>query len=868
MENLVAGILAHVDAGKTTLSEGLLYVAGEIRRVGRVDHRDAFLDTHKIEREKGITIFSKQAVMRLGDYNMTLLDTPGHVDFSTETERTLSVLDCAILVVSGTDGVQSHTETLWRLLRRYNVPTFVFVNKMDLALRTRAELTAELCNRLGPGFVDFTVENEDFFEALSLCDDGIMEKFLEGGNIERSDISAAIAARKVFPCRFGSALKMEGVREFADVFLRYVTPPAYGPEFGARVFKISEDEQKNRLTHMKITGGSLKVRSLVSEGDEAEKINQIRIYSGAKFKAVDEVKAGEVCAVMGLNIVGAGEALGAERAAAPPVLEPVLSYSVILPPGLDPHTALKNLRQLEQEEPQLHIVWDEQHREIHVRLMGAVQLEVLARLYADRFGMELSFGRGKIAYKETVAAPVVGVGHYEPLRHYSEVHLLLEPAARGSGLNFAADCPEEILEKNWQRLVLTHLQERQFVGVLTGSPITDMKITLVSGRASKKHTEGGDFRQATYRAVRQGLRSTENVLLEPWYSFTLEIPAESVGRAMNDIQMMGGSLSLPDVGTEAAVLRGRAPVSEMWDYAAEVVSYTKGTGRLSCLPDGYEVCHNADEVIAEIGYDCDADIANTADSVFCAGGAGFAVPWYEVRNHMHAESGFSFGGEEEAPKREQLRSMARDYVSRAADDAELIRIFERTYGPIKRDERYAVRRESVPAQPKKEKYRPQTPMPTGPEYLLVDGYNVIFAWEELKEIAEENLEAAREALIDTLSNYKGFSRFEIIIVFDAYRVKGQRREVEHVGNLDVVYTKEAETADMYIEKVTHQLSKNHRVRVATSDNLEQVIILAGGALRLSAAELRAEVRQAESAIREILRMTDADKPVEHITWEE
>ena len=860
MKRLVIGILAHVDAGKTTLSEGLLLTAGEIRKAGRVDHGDAFLDTHKIEKEKGITIFSKQAVLRFDDAELTLLDTPGHVDFSTETERTLNVLDYAILVVSGTDGVQSHTETLWRLLGRYKVPVFVFVNKMDISRRTRAELIAELNNRLGKGFVDFTVPgSEELEENLAIFDDEIAEKFLEGEKIGDEDISRAVTKRRVFPCCFGSALKMQGIEAFVNVLLSHSPQPGWGKEFGARVFKISEDERGERLTHMKITGGELRVRETVTQGETAEKINQIRIYSGTKYKAVDRAQAGEVCAVTGLSQAAAGEGLGLEHTASEPVLEPVLSYRVELPAGTDPHVALKNFRQLEQEEPQLHIGWNEQHREIHVRLMGAVQLEVLGRLVKERFGMDISFGHGSIAYKETIAAPVEGVGHYEPLRHYAEVHLLLEPGLPGSGLSFATDCSEDILDRNWQRLILTHLQEKQHLGVLTGSPITDMKITVVGGRAHKKHTEGGDFRQATYRAVRQGLRSAEPVLLEPWYSFRLEIPAENIGRAMNDLQQMGAEFSQPETEGEFAIISGSAPVSEMRDYQAEVTGYTKGRGRLRCLHGGYKPCHEAERVIAEIGYDCDADLDNTADSVFCAGGAGFLVPWHQVRSYMHTDSGFSFGQEE--PEPETVRSMAMDYVARVAEDEELIKIFERTYGPIKRD-RYAMEtRKEPPA--KQPHYKAKKP-PSGPEYLLVDGYNIIYAWEELSKLAEENLELARSALIDILSNYKGFCGKEIIAVFDAYRVKGSRREVEHIGSIDVVYTKEAETADMYIEKVTHELSRNHRVRVATSDNLEQVIILAGGALRMSAMELRQEVHRAEEAIRTIIREVNLSVPKERI----
>lgn len=863
-KKLVIGILAHVDAGKTTLSEGLLYKAGEIRRLGRVDHRDAFLDTHAIEREKGITIFSKQAVLHFGDVEITLLDTPGHVDFSTETERTLSVLDYAILVISGTDGVQNHTETLWRLLSRYKVPVFVFINKMDISRRTREELVTELNNRLGHGFVDFSGDGgENFSDALAMCDDIIMERFLETGEIPNEEIIRAVSERKIFPCCFGSALKMYGIDEFIQTVLDYTRRVEYKSEFGARVFKISEDEQGSRLAHMKITGGRLKVREAVLGEDWEEKATQIRIYSGSKYKSIDEAEAGTVCAVTGLSCVRAGEGLGFEKDAFLPLLEPVLSYRIELPPGSEPHTVLQKLRRLEQEEPELNVMWDERHREIYVRLMGEVQLEVLGRLIKDRFGMEVGFGKGSIAYKETIASPAEGVGHYEPLRHYAEVHLLLEPGKPGSGLIFSSDCSEDVLDKNWQRLIMTHLHEKQHLGVLTGSPITDMKITLIAGRAHKKHTEGGDFRQATYRAVRQGLKSAESVLLEPWYSFRLEVPAENIGKAMTDLQRIGAEFTPPETDGENAVIKGSAPVSAMRDYPSEMIAYTRGKGRLSCILKGYEPCLNAKEVIESIGYDSEADLENPADSVFCSGGAGFTVKWDKVRDYMHVESGFSFGGDSARTER-KMQSMAMDYVSRVADDEELIKIFERTYGPIRRDITQAVRTRREPAENGEWKAKKA---PTGPEYLLVDGYNVIFAWDELREISENSLEDARTALIDILSNYKGFCQREIIVVFDAYRVKGSRREVERVGNIDVVYTKEAETADMYIEKVTHELSKNHRVRVATSDNLEQVIILGGGALRMSAAELRAEVMNAEAAIREILRRAEAEKPVEHIKIE-
>ncbi len=860
MKKLVVGILAHVDAGKTTLSEGLLFTAGELRSLGRVDRRSTFLDNHEIERERGITIFSKQAVLKLGEAEVTLLDTPGHADFSAEAERTLGILDCAVLVISGCDGVQTHTETIWRLLERYRVPVFVFVNKMDISLRDKSSLLAELNSRLGDGFTDFGMSREALFDALSMTDEKIMECFLETGSIDDDEISRAVAERKIFPCCFGSALKMRGVEDFAKLLARFAPNPEYGEKFGAKVFKISEDEHGERLAHMKITGGTLKTRDVVSGASWEEKVNRIRIYSGAKYKSVSEVGAGTVCAVTGLTQVHAGDGLGFEKDSPLPLLEPVLSYKIILPEGADPFTALKCFRRLEQEEPELHIVWNERLREISVGLMGEVQLEVLARLVKDRFGMDIAFGEGSIAYRETISSAVEGVGHYEPLRHYAEVHLLLEPAPRGSGLEFASDCGEDVLDRNWQRLILTHLREKQHIGVLTGSPITDMKITLVAGKAHKKHTEGGDFRQATYRAVRQGLKCAESVLLEPWYSFRMELPSSCIGRAMNDLRLMGAEFSAPDNDGETACIKGSAPVSAMRSYPAEIAAYTRGKGRISLASKGCAPCKNSAEVIAEIGYDSDSDLENPADSVFCSGGAGFTVKWNEVKNYMHISSGFSFGG---SHGKSDARSMAMDYVRRAADDDELIKIFERTYGPIRRDS-YSMRTRREPSVPKQEKSPHAKPVPAGEEYLLVDGYNIIFAWDNLKKLAETDLSAARGALTDILSNYKGFCQKEIILVFDAYKVKGSVREIEKIGNIDVVYTKEAETADMYIEKVTHELSRSHRVLVATSDSLEQVIIMGGGALRISASELKAEIDEAEKAVRDILRGMDAEKPRQYM----
>ena len=851
-KQIVLGILAHVDSGKTTLSEAMLYRAGVTRRLGRVDHKDAFLDTDALEKARGITIFSKQALLTAGDTDITLLDTPGHVDFSTETERTLQVLDYAVLVVSGTDGVQSHTETLWRLLRRYHVPTFVFVNKMDLPGMERQELLAQLNRRLGEGFVDFGAEQADRDEALALCDENLMDRMLDAGQLQDADLIPAIARRHVFPCWFGAALKLEGVDALLDGLDRYTRPAPALEAFGAKVFKVSQDEQGARLTWLRVTGGELKVKAqLTGEADGepwAEKANQLRLYSGAKYTLTEAIGPGQVCAVTGLTKARPGEGLGAERDSDLPVLEPVLSYQVLLPEGADVHAALGKLHRLEEEEPQLHVVWNETLGEIHVQLMGEIQLEVLRSLLAERFGLEVEFGPGGILYKETITEPMEGVGHYEPLRHYAEVHLKLEPLPRGSGMQFAADCREEVLDKNWQRLVLTHLEEKQHLGVLTGSPLTDVKITLIAGRAHLKHTEGGDFRQATYRAVRQGLMLAKSQLLEPWYAFRLEVPAENIGRAMSDIQRMEGTFDPPESGEETAVLTGFAPVSTMRSYPMEVVSYTRGRGHLSLTLDGYRPCHNAQEVIAAIGYEPEHDLDNPADSVFCAHGAGFVVPWDQVRSHMHVDSGW---GKSTRPEQEaavpQRRAMA--YRATLEEDAELLKIFERTYGPIKRDPLAAFR--SVQKRDRPDFAAEQWEI--APEYLLVDGYNIIFAWDELNALSKESLDAARHKLMDILCNYQGFQKCVLILVFDAYRVPGSPGSIEQYHNIHVVYTKEAETADMFIERVTHEIGRNRRVRVATSDGMEQIIILGHGALRVSARMFHEEVQNVEKQIRALVQ---------------
>ena len=851
MKRLVIGILAHVDAGKTTLSEALLYQTGALKKLGRVDHRDAFLDTFALERERGITIFSKQAELMLPDTAVTLLDTPGHVDFSAEMERTLQVLDCAVLVVSGTDGVQAHTETLWRLLARRRIPTFIFINKMDIQSTDRAALLAELKSRLDAGCVDFGAP-DSMAEELAVCDETVLEHYLESGKISESDIASLTASRKVFPCYFGSALKLDGVEALLDGIDRYAQAPQYGERFGARVFKIARDGQGNRLTYLKITGGSLAVRSQLSgeeDGGWQEKVNQIRVYSGEKYQAIEKAESGMVCAVTGLTHTRPGMGLGSAVGAMPPVLEPVLNYRVGLPEGCDAHVMLQNLRQLEEEDPQLRVVWNERLGEIHLQLMGEVQLEILTRLIADRFGVEVSFDEGSIVYKETIAAPVIGIGHFEPLRHYAEVHLLLEPGERGSGMQFATACPTDALDLNWQRLVLTHLVEKAHRGVLTGAPVTDMKITLLAGRAHVKHTEGGNFREATYRAVRNGLMQAESILLEPYYAFRLELPEECVGRAMNDIQRMDGTFDPPEQQADGTVLTGTAPVSTMRNYWTEVAAYTKGRGRLSCTANGYAPCHNAAQVIEAIGYDAEHDTENTADSVFCSHGAGHVVKWDEVAAHAHVDSGVRLAPEEEAAEQAPVYRPSASASAGLDDDKELRALFERTYGPIKDRGFEAFQQSRRKAATLEQLYVTRI---RADDYLLVDGYNIIFAWDELHEMANADINAAREALINVLSNYQSVRKCHLIVVFDAYKVKGGVGSIEKRHGLHVVYTKEAETADMYIEQASYDLSRKHRVRVATSDGMEQMIILGHGAERLSATELKWEVEQANQHIEDVI----------------
>ena len=867
MKRLVVGLLAHVDSGKTTLAEGLLYRAGVLRKLGRVDHRDAFLDTDSRERARGITIFAKQAVLALPaaegaeECELTLLDTPGHVDFSAEAERALQVLDYAVLVVSGTDGVQAHTETLWKLLARYRVPTFVFVNKMDLPGADAAVRLRELRGRFGDGCVDFSAVPDP--EALALCSEPLMNEVLENGAASPLTVVTAIARRQVFPVFFGAALRLDGL----DGLLRGLqtltrTPPRW-PEFGARVFKISEDAG-TRLTWLKITGGVLPVKAVLPGGEKAD---ALRLYNGGKFRLISEAYPGMVVAAAGPAATRPGQGLGAEADADTPLLEPVLNYRV--ESAADPHTLLKALQTLEDEDPQLHVNWRDDLGEVHVQLMGEVQLEILQNILQERFGLDVTFSEGGILYKETLTRAAEGIGHYEPLRHYAEVHLLLEPAPRGSGVQLAADCPPDTLAENWQRLILTHLAERTHPGVLIGAPLTDVRITLAAGRAHQKHTEGGDFRQATYRAVRQGLRMAaagDGVqLLEPWYDFTLELPADALGRAMADVQRMCGSFNAPETlpNSENTVrLTGRLPVATARGYAREVAAYTHGLGRWAVLPAGYDACHNTDEVLAAAGYDPDADTDNPADSVFCSHGAGYLVKWDEVPARAHVSSGLerrlgaapAAGQTQEEDEANARRRRASAYCGTLEQDKELLAIFERTYGKIKRrggvDDAKKAARAALHTAPAASV--PAAPVPAGPDYLLVDGYNVIFAWDALRRLADGSLDAARRRLMDILCNYAGYKRCVPILVFDAYKVRGGAREVEKYHNLYVVYTREAETADMYIERATHELAREHRTRVVSSDGAEQIIVMGHGALRVSARAFEEEVNAVEKEIREFL----------------
>lgn len=859
------GLMAHVDAGKTTLSESILYLRGSIRKLGRVDHKDAFLDHNELEKSRGITIFSKQAVFPLGECSVTLLDTPGHVDFSAEMERTLQVLDYAILIINGADGIQGHTRTLWNLLCRYGIPAFLFVNKMDQEGTDRGKLLAELKEGLDEDIIAFddVSGREDFFESVAMCDEAVLEEYLQTGEITDESIARLIKNRRVYPCYFGSALKMDGVAQLLEGLERYagreVGEDTSASEFGAKVYKITRDPQGSRLTHMKITSGVLRVKDLLRNGADdsglwEEKVNQIRVYSGEKYETKTQVGAGCICAVTGLNYTYPGEGLGLERESRPPLLEPVLNYQIRLPEECDVHAMLGHLRQLEEEDPMLKILWDEELGECHACLMGEVQIEILRSLIKDRFGMEVSFGAGNIVYKETIRTAAEGVGHYEPLRHYAEVHLLLEPGEPGSGLLFDSACSTDMLDANWQRLILTHLGEKLHRGVLTGAPVTDMRVTLTAGRAHLKHTEGGDFRQATYRAVRQGLMRAESVLLEPFYEFRLEIPSEMTGRALTDIQRMYGEADPPQMEGVMTTITGKAPVACMRNYQTEVAGYSRGQGRLSCILKGYEPCHNAEEIIKASGYDPMQDLDNPPGSIFCSHGAGFYVPWDEVEDHMHIGGRMRSSSSEEAVESKTGSAAAADggegnrgsglSSAFSREEKELEEIFIRTYGKVERKSPSAPRTIAAhPAIAKKEK----EPVP---EYLLVDGYNVIFAWEDLKELAKENIEAARNKLMDILCNYQGYKKCTLILVFDAYKVEGSWLEIQKYHNIHVVYTKEAETADQYIEKVVHEIGRKYHVTVATSDGIEQVITVGQGASLISARELEEEVKIMQKEIRE------------------
>lgn len=822
MKKTVIGILAHVDAGKTTLSESMLYLSGSIRTLGRVDRGDAFLDYYHQERDRGITIFSKQAMFEWKDVEITLIDTPGHVDFSAEMERTLQILDYAIIVINGLDGVQNHTETIWKLLEHYEIPTFIFMNKMDMPQTDKQLLMKDLQEKISESCIDFTHLNEETLESLALVSEDMLNDYLEHQTISRTLIQKAIMDRKVYPCYFGSALKMQGVENFLDSFTSLIQEKQYPQDFGAKVYKITRDEQGQRLTHMKITGGCLKVKQQL---DNHEKVDQIRQYTGNKYHTLDEVHAGSICAVKGLKDISLGASLGKEATTYQPVLSPYMNYHIILPDDCDHHAMMNNLKQLADEDPSLHIQFSSQTNEIIVELMGEIQIEVLKNMIFDRYHVNVEFDQGKIIYKETISQSVEGIGHFEPLRHYAEVHLLLEPSDRGSGLQFFTNCSEDVLDRHWQRLILTHLKEKEHLGVLTGSPITDMKITLLTGRAHMKHTEGGDFRQATYRAVRQGLKSTQSLLLEPYFQFHLEIPQEFLSRAIFDIENMNGTFKILESTNSMSIIEGKAPVRKMNNYQQDVIRYTKGKGKLFCTLKDYETCLDQDEVIKSIHYDSESDIDNPTGSIFCSHGAGFYVKWNEVKDYMHVDSGYNRHG---------YQDIRTKYVSQVNEDQELEDIFEKTYGPVKR-------RLSDDFQYRKEPIQQSQMVKPLPECLLVDGYNVIHSWADLKELARDNLDVARTRLIDILGNYQGYKQCTLIIVFDAYKMKGNIGTTQQLHNVHIVYTKEAQTADMYIERVTHELSEKYNVVVATSDALEQMIVIGRGARRMSSRELRLEV---------------------------
>ena len=839
MKKTVIGILAHVDAGKTTLAEAMLYKTGKLRRPGRVDNGDTMLDSHLLERSRGITIFAGQAVMKLGEYEATLLDTPGHVDFSAETERILQVLDIAVLVISGTDGVQSHTRTLWNLLRIYNIPTVIFVTKTDLARIGKAELMSELCSELSDCCVDFSASAHERDEAAAMCSEAAMESYLESGCVDDACLRSMVGGRQIFPCFFGSGLKLEGIDEFLAGLEKLIPQRSYGCEFGARVFKITHDKGGAKVTHLKVTGGALRVRDTVSYGDKSEKISAIRIYNGARFENVELTEAGGVCAVTGLSEARDGQGLGAEESGAEPILEPVMNYRVVLPEGVDAKTFLPKLRLLEEEDPMLRVTWDSHLQEINVRLMGEVQVEILKSLIADRFDIAVQIDNGRVLYKETIADSVEGVGHYEPLRHYAEVHLLLSPLPRGSGLQFSTRCSEDSLDRNWQRLILMHLAEKQHLGVLTGSPITDMKIVLAAGRAHIKHTEGGDFRQATYRAVRQGLMNAKSVLLEPCYSFYLEVPSEQIGRAISDIKLRFGTFSAPELHGELSAVSGTAPVTTMNNYAAEVAAYTGGRGRLRLTVSGYDVCHNTEQVVAEFGYDPEGDLENTPDSVFCAHGGGFGVKWDKVPEYMHLES---------CIKKDKIPYEAAPNTRNFhIDDKELEAIMEREFGPAKLTQTLY-----RPKPTYKEEHGGAPENAERKKYVIVDGYNCVFAWKELKFLAETDISAARDRLADILCNYAAFTGSEVVLVFDAYMVAGGSGENFNYHNIHIVYTEERETGDVYIERLVSEIGKNENVRVVTSDGMIQLSAVRFGVLRVSAREFEREIEAVNEKISEKL----------------
>lgn len=856
MKKITLGILAHVDGGKTTLSEAMLYVTGKIRKIGRVDHKNAYLDNYSLERERGITIFSKQAVMEYKDMEITLLDTPGHVDFSTEMERALQVLDYAVLVVSGSEGVQGHTETLWKLLCRYHVPTFIFVNKMDMDGTNKEFSMANIKHKLTDNIVDFSVTKPDY-ENIAMCDEDVLETYMESGVVSKDSIRQLVFDRKLFPCYFGSALKLKGVEELLEGLMQYTYTPVYDDKLGVKVYKISKDHDNNRLTHVKITGGTVNVRDTltgITNGERwSDKVNDIRIYSGEKYKSVQSAQVGTVCAIAGLSHTYSGQGLGIETEAAEPELIPVLAYSIILPKGIHVNQFFTKIKELEEEDPTLQLSWNDETKEITANVMGQVQIQVLKQLIKDRFDVDVEFGTGKILYKETIIDKVEGVGHFEPLRHYAEVHLLLEPGEQGSGITFESNVNESILSRNWQRLIMTHLAEKKHKGVLIGAPVTDIHFTLVAGKAHLKHTEGGDFRQATYRAVRQGLKKAKSVLLEPYYDFVIEVPSDNIGRTMTDVAQMNGNVNSPETNGEMSVITGYAPVSAIGDYINDINEYSHGKGSITLKYKGYAPCHNQDEIIEAYGYDSETDAANPTGSVFCANGSGFVVPWDEVENYMHVKTDTNYNASYSVELDNVINRTTTKYVDSYAGDKELMEIFEKTFGPVKRRQ---YTEKVVKSYSDSKPYKAKKNNTKLPDCVLVDGYNIIFAWEELKDIASKNIDGARDRLLDILSNYQGYKGYTVIVVFDAYNVENHKETIYKHNNIYVVFTKEAETADMYIAKTTHKMANKYKVTVATSDALEQLIILGHGAIRMSAINFKEEIDRVNQQIKESIRVND------------